>query len=117
VKVPDCVYVPDGVYEPEFSLSEDSSVPLWYEDESVLELARVLLLTSWVLARDGEECDVYVYESWESPSMDAESVPRCDNVEGTMCVPEVPECTTVSSVSSPVVVRVSAPVIVKDVDE
>lgn len=58
-----------------------------------------------------------MYESWESPSMDAESVPRGDNVEAMTCVPEVPERKIVSSVKSPVVVRVLAPVIVKDVDE
>jgi hypothetical protein len=49
--------------------------------------------------------------------MDAESVPRGDNVEAMTCVPEVPERKIVSSVKSPVVVRVLAPVIVKDVDE
>ena len=107
------VYAPEQV----FSLSEISS-----EDDVVyMRAARgVRLRTPPERVREAAVC-IALEPECESPSSEAESVPRYDRVEVTMLVPEPDVNSIDSSVMRPVPVRESLPVQVrprvKDEDE
>ena len=99
----------------EFSLSDDSSVPLTYEVVNVRdpELVPVLLRIPPERVSPAREGDIEDDDDpeCESPSIDAELGPLRDIVEATMSVP-VPEVisSTGSVVNVAVVVRPSVPV-------
>lgn len=97
----------ESAYDSEFSLSDDSSVPLKYDDVNVRDpvVVPVLLLipperVSPLREGDMDDVDVPVCES---PSKDAEFGPLRDIVEATMSVP-VPD--TMSTAGSAVTVPV-----------